>query len=108
MPVLRALESRLPRSVAVAGRNLAASVLRTADRRDDPEARRRLEHMRRVCGHVTRFLAPSRSIRDRFLAFGIPPDRIEMSEYGFDARAFSRPAVTARAIPPFASAFLEA
>ena len=40
--------------------------------------------MRGVCQEVTRFLAPSRSIRERFISFGVAPERIEHWPYGFD------------------------
>jgi GT2 family glycosyltransferase/glycosyltransferase involved in cell wall biosynthesis len=52
--------------------------------------RQRARHMRSVCGHVTWFLAPSRAMRDRFIAFGIAPGRIELSPYGFDMGALER------------------
>ncbi len=52
------------------------------------EAARRLGHMRQVANHVTHFLAPSHHFRDRFIAFGIPPDRITHAPYGFDHRPF--------------------
>jgi GT2 family glycosyltransferase len=39
--------------------------------------------MRAVCNDITRFLAPSASIRDRFVRFGIPAQRIEVWPYGF-------------------------
>jgi GT2 family glycosyltransferase/glycosyltransferase involved in cell wall biosynthesis len=67
--------------MAGAGPSLLAPALRAADRRLE---RQRLDHMRSVCGHVTRFLAPSRSIRDRFIQFGIEPERIELSPSGLD------------------------
>ena len=39
---------------------------------------------------VTHFLAPSRSIRDRFISFGIAPERIEHWPYGFDLQSWGR------------------
>ncbi len=44
----------------------------------------RLRHMRDVCGVVSHFLAPSRTLRERFLEFGIPAGRITHHEYGID------------------------
>ena len=44
--------------------------------------------MRDVCRQVTHFLAPSRHMRDRFVGFGVPPERITVSGYGFDHAAF--------------------
>src|SRR5262249_52664680 len=52
------------------------------------QERKRVEHMRDVCTHVTQFIAPSRAMRDRFVAFGVPPDRIVVKPYGFDRSAF--------------------
>jgi GT2 family glycosyltransferase/glycosyltransferase involved in cell wall biosynthesis len=52
------------------------------------QARRRLEHMQEVCADVTHFVAPSRSIGDRFVRFGVAPDRITVSPYGFDHPPF--------------------
>jgi GT2 family glycosyltransferase/glycosyltransferase involved in cell wall biosynthesis len=52
------------------------------------QERRRSDHMRDVCAHVTRFVAPSRAMRDRFLAFGIPAGRVAVSPYGFDRMPF--------------------
>lgn len=45
-------------------------------------SRTRLNDMRRAMDGVAHFFAPSRSMRDRFVAFGIDPDRISVSEYG--------------------------
>ena len=84
VPALRALQGSAPRAVTSAVHRAAKAVLglRSAGQ-DDPLTRQRLEHMQDVCGHVTRFLAPSESIRTRFIGFGIAPARIELSPYGF-------------------------
>lgn len=52
------------------------------------ESAARLVHMREVSTHVTRFLAPSRTLRERFLEFGIPEDRLTLQEQGIDQRGF--------------------
>lgn len=44
----------------------------------------RLLHMRDACATVTEFLAPSRTVKDRFVEFGIPEARIALHEYGID------------------------
>lgn len=49
----------------------------------------RLRHMREVCAAVTEFLAPSRTVRDRFVEFGIPESRIRQHEYGIDQARLS-------------------
>src|SRR5207244_11535676 len=51
-----------------------------------------LAHMRGVCHDVTHFFAPSRYMRDQFVRFGVAHDRITVSGYGFDRRAFQRTA----------------
>ncbi len=60
-----------------------------ATRHDDRESQARLQHMQDVCGMVARFLAPSRHLRDRFVAFGIPAERITLAPYGFDHEPFA-------------------
>jgi GT2 family glycosyltransferase/glycosyltransferase involved in cell wall biosynthesis len=50
----------------------------------DQQQRLRLEHMRAVCRDITHFVAPSRSIRDRFVAFGVPEGRITVADNGTD------------------------
>jgi GT2 family glycosyltransferase/glycosyltransferase involved in cell wall biosynthesis len=48
------------------------------------QERRRNEHMREVCGRVTHFFAPSRYIRDRFVQFGVAPERITVAPNGVE------------------------
>lgn len=42
----------------------------------------RMAHVREVCQDVSLFLTPSRFLRDQFLAFGIPRDKIIFAECG--------------------------
>lgn len=42
----------------------------------------RMAHVREVCQDVSLFLAPSQFLRDQFLAFGIPQDKIIFAECG--------------------------
>ena len=87
----RAAERILPEMARQRVRRVAetaASVVWSRSEADD-QARRRLEHMSEVCGDVRHFLAPSRHIRDRFVQFGISPDRITHSPYGFDRSPFA-------------------
>ncbi len=47
--------------------------------------RRRMEHVRELCGSVDLFISPSRQLRARFVAeFCLPAERIAMLNYGFD------------------------
>jgi glycosyltransferase involved in cell wall biosynthesis len=50
---------------------------------------RRTAHMRDVCSSISHFIAPSSFMRDRFVAFGIPKDRITVADYGFDRAPFA-------------------
>jgi glycosyltransferase involved in cell wall biosynthesis len=51
-----------------------------------PQARaqinQRMQHIRELCQHVSLFLAPSRFLREQFIAFGIPPEKIIFSQCG--------------------------
>jgi len=51
--------------------------------------RKRREHMRALCGKIGLFVAPSNFLREKFIAFGLPPEKIEYSDYGFDAAPFA-------------------
>jgi GT2 family glycosyltransferase/glycosyltransferase involved in cell wall biosynthesis len=96
VPALRAIDRSLPRAITAKAHSVAARLSGAmSGGQEDPVARQRLEHMRSVCGHVTRFLAPSRSVRDRFITFGIAQKRIELSPYGIDRTRF-----TPRLAPP--------
>src|SRR5215813_9804801 len=61
------------------GRHIAA-------RPPSPQAlgqiRQRMAQVREVCREVSLFLAPSRFLREQFLAFGIPPEKIVFAECG--------------------------
>ena len=82
----RAVPPKTARALQTAGRGLARVVGR-ADA-SAAEAARHLDHMREICSLVTHFLAPSESIRQRYIEFGIEPDRITRAPCGFDHRPF--------------------
>jgi len=52
------------------------------------EARARLDSMRAVMGQVTCFLSPSQALYRRFVASGLPADRIQIWPYGHDHTLF--------------------
>jgi glycosyltransferase involved in cell wall biosynthesis len=52
------------------------------------ESENRLRHMRTISGAVTHFLAPSNTLRERFLTFGLEPHRITYREQGIDQSGF--------------------
>jgi GT2 family glycosyltransferase/glycosyltransferase involved in cell wall biosynthesis len=52
--------------------------------RDTTEIDERLDQVRSLTRRVSLFLAPSRTLRERFLAFGIPENRIALHPYGHE------------------------
>lgn len=88
--VVRGLQRRLPAASGRQVRRVAewgGALMSRAGEAENQE-RRRLDHMREICGGVTHFLAPSRFIRDRFVEFGVDPARISVSPYGVDHKPF--------------------
>jgi GT2 family glycosyltransferase/glycosyltransferase involved in cell wall biosynthesis len=86
-PRARALERRLP-AFATRGARAAASWLGRglADpARGELRIEERLRHIREICAAVSLFLAPSRTMRDAFLAFGVSPERIALQDQGIAA-----------------------
>ena len=88
--VVRAAERRLPYGAAEVFRKTTRHAARLTARQQgvEDEAARRFQHMQNVASKVTRFLAPSDHFRNRFIEFGIAPDRISRAPYGFDDRPF--------------------
>ena len=87
---VRAVERHLPSAQAKMVRRAAGDLAGVVSRNGasvDRE-RQRTAHMRAVCDQIAHFIAPSRWMRDRFVAFGVAPDRITVADYGFDRDAF--------------------
>lgn len=85
---VRAVERHLPAPLArVVGRG-ARAVAGTFGRRARAaaEGERRARHMRWIAGQVDHLLAPSQTLRRRFLDFGLPADRISHVQQGIDQR----------------------
>jgi len=87
---IRYLDARLPRFVA---RSLQRLARRGAELVADPSAasgplQRRIDHMRHISTMVTCFLAPSHTLRERFLRFGIEEDRLLYRPQGIDLEPF--------------------
>jgi GT2 family glycosyltransferase/glycosyltransferase involved in cell wall biosynthesis len=85
---VRALERLLPEAPARQLRRLAegfAGMISSPGEAAEQE-RRRIAHMREVCAEVTHFLSPSHYIRDRFVQFGVAPERITVSPNGVPIR----------------------
>ena len=72
----------LPRLVGRAVRGPVAHALGAvaSTRTGRAVSARRMTHMRTIAGQVTHFFAPSRHVRDRFVAFGFAPSRISVSD----------------------------
>lgn len=89
---VRALERRLPATPARQLRSVAGRLgtLASSTGESEHQARKRLDHMRQVCADVTQFFAPSRHMRDRFVQFGVAPDRITVAGYGVDSAPFAQ------------------
>jgi glycosyltransferase involved in cell wall biosynthesis len=64
-------------------RNLAAGTKARA------RVHQRMEHVRSMCSLVSRFVAPSRFLKQRYVEFGIPDGRITYSRYGFETSYYS-------------------
>ena len=86
---LRELERRLPVVPARTLRRAAEQVgtLLHGVTGTTGESPKRLEHMREMCARMTHFLAPSHHVRNRFVQFGIPADRITVHQLGLDRAA---------------------
>jgi glycosyltransferase involved in cell wall biosynthesis len=65
-----------------------ARCIGTPGANSERESDTRVEHMRTICAAVTHFLAPSNTLRERFLTFGIAPGRITYRDQGIDQSAF--------------------
>lgn len=57
-------------------------VLRPPSAEARQQIAQRMAHIHEICKAVSLFLAPSRFLREQFLAFGIPAEKILFSEYG--------------------------
>lgn len=87
-PFWRAIERRMPRdradSLHAWSRSAATAIGGTASARRAAVVR--LDHMRSLVPMVSQFLAPSRTLAERFLDFGVPADRLLHQEQGVDER----------------------
>ena len=87
--LLRSLEQHLPGPGRVArGMATRLSGLWANPSSAIQQMERRLDHVQDICSRVTRFLAPSRTVLQRFLEFGIREERITHAELGIDHSRF--------------------
>jgi GT2 family glycosyltransferase/glycosyltransferase involved in cell wall biosynthesis len=84
----RGLRAFLPGAVARQVDAAARAGGRLLERRGraTSEGEQRTAHMRWIASHVTRFLAPSHTLRRHFIDFGVPADRITHVQQGIDHR----------------------
>jgi len=88
---LRVLDDHVPQALADARRRFVSGLARRAvPDSAASEAERRIEHMKAVCDHATRLLAPSKTLIEQFVRFGIPQERMQLIELGIDTRPFAR------------------
>jgi GT2 family glycosyltransferase/glycosyltransferase involved in cell wall biosynthesis len=89
-------------------RSAPALVERLVQARGDPRVRdlsaRRARHMRAVCDAGDRLLAPSRTLRDEYVRFGIEPDRLRLIDQGIVTRPV-RPSRPGSRVGPLRAAF---
>lgn len=52
------------------------------------QVRRRMDHIREICENIDLFIAPSRFLTEKFLAFGIPPTKLLYSDNGYNTAGF--------------------
>ena len=86
---LRAIARHAPAQAALIRRGGVSFARTFAGAGSRSHEERRTAHMRDVCANITHFIAPSGFMRDRFVAFGIPKDRITVADYGFEPAPFA-------------------
>ena len=71
--------------------NAARAASRSVSPAAQAQVQDRMAHIRALCASVALFLAPSRFLREQFVAFGLPPEKILFHECGLQTDAI-RPA----------------
>jgi glycosyltransferase involved in cell wall biosynthesis len=51
---------------------------------------RRWDHVRRLSSAIDLFISPSSYLREEFIRFGFPPERVQYCDYGFTTTGFSK------------------
>jgi len=94
-PVYQRLESALSKRLWLRDRLRRFHGQYIAARPSAPHAlqqiHQRMAHVREICQQVSLFLAPSRFLRDQFLAFGIPTEKIVFAECGLPPLEITAP-----------------
>lgn len=84
--LVRALERRGPNWATTIARRAGLNLLAhgSTEARSARETERRLSHMQQMSRAVALFLAPSRTLEQQFLEFGLPADRLRYQTQGID------------------------
>ncbi len=90
-PLWRRIEGLLPNAIAEPlGRGARGLARGLGDGTAGSDAMaRRVRHVRWLAGQVSLFLAPSKTLCQRFLDFGFPAERLRCFEQGIDVRPFA-------------------
>jgi GT2 family glycosyltransferase/glycosyltransferase involved in cell wall biosynthesis len=85
-PMARFAERALPSTVALLLRGALGTALggATSDARARAASRDRMTHMRELLATFAHVLAPSRVIGERFVQFGLRPERLTIAPYGIE------------------------
>jgi glycosyltransferase involved in cell wall biosynthesis len=70
------------------------------------QVRTRTAHILEMCALVDRFVSPSRFLRERYVEFGIPAEKIAVHDYGFDTGGWTRGARGPTAAGPLRVVYL--
>jgi glycosyltransferase involved in cell wall biosynthesis len=94
VPLLRRLRSKLPsltlpKMVRFSAANLKR--LFCSFNRLQTQVQKRYEFMRNVCSYVDLFIAPSHFLRDSFLRWGLPSEKVFTSRNGMVRRVYQPP-----------------
>ena len=64
----------------------------------------RIQHIRKLCQQVSLFLSPSRFLREQFVTFGVPPEKIIFLECGLPPLVSHTDDVHQTVMPPLRQA----
>ena len=84
IPALDTLQGAGAKRLLKGAYDLYASAFHGSRREELEQVRARMQHVRDVCSTVDAFVSPSRFLKERFVDFGIPEDRIVYSTLGFN------------------------
>jgi len=87
---VRVIERHAPQALVDAQRRIVSRLSRrVVPASAAAETARRLEHVHTVCDAATRLLAPSHTLLEQFVRFGIARSRMQVQQQGIDIRPFA-------------------